>query len=369
MIATDLTTYTILIVDDSPQDIQYIGSILKNEGYSIAYAQNGNDALKKIEKTKFDLILLDVIMPSMDGFTVCSKIKEYPQYKEVPIIFLTADTENIIKGFEIGGVDYVTKPFKGAELLARVRNQFHLQKSQMELINMNTKLEKLVQERTKKLEEALHELDVFFYRASHDLRSPLANLNGINYLFELEVKDPVALEYHQITKQVVGNLLELNSSIIQVGNIRAHKINKTNIELYVFIQNILGNNPIFNKNKVSLNFKNQVILHSDSYFIEIIVYEILKNAFQYSFPETLHIQVEVKEDENNFSILIKDNGVGIREDVISMIFRMFFKGNERSKGYGLGLYKAKLCADALRANIICKSKLKEGTCFEIEIPK
>ncbi len=118
----------ILIVDDNPRNIQILGTILKHEGYQIIIAQNGYQAIKATKKAPPDLILLDIMMPQMDGFETCKKLKQDSAAKEIPIIFLTAkaDTEDIVKGFEMGAVDYVTKPFNSVELLARVKTHMEL---------------------------------------------------------------------------------------------------------------------------------------------------------------------------------------------------------------------------------------------------
>ena len=114
----------ILIVDDVSKNIQMLGNILSHKKYQIAYAQNGEQALDICNHQTFDLILLDIMMPGLDGYQVCERLKSNPKTKEIPIIFLTAktDMDSIIKGFEIGGNDYITKPFNAAELIARVNN-------------------------------------------------------------------------------------------------------------------------------------------------------------------------------------------------------------------------------------------------------
>jgi len=121
---------SILIVDDVPHDIQVIANIMQNEGYRMAFAQDGRTALKKVGEIIFDLILLDVVMPEMDGFDVCRILKESRNTMEIPVIFLTAKTEaeDIVHGFEAGAVDYVTKPFNSSELLVRVRTHVELKK-------------------------------------------------------------------------------------------------------------------------------------------------------------------------------------------------------------------------------------------------
>jgi len=135
----------ILIVDDVSRNIQILGSILRAEGYSLAFATSGPQALEIAGSQHFDLILLDVMMPEMTGFEVCQKLRESPLESQVPVIFLTAKTEveDIVQGFEAGAVDYVTKPFNPPELLARVSNQLRLRKSEEQLRQQNAELKKL----------------------------------------------------------------------------------------------------------------------------------------------------------------------------------------------------------------------------------
>ncbi len=125
----------ILIVDDNPQNIQLLGSIIKEDEYELAFATRGTDALTYLEAEKPDLILLDVMMPEMDGYTVCEKIKANKRLKDIPIIFLTAkkEAEDIVKGFKVGGVDYITKPFYPIELMARVENHLAIKRAQEEI--------------------------------------------------------------------------------------------------------------------------------------------------------------------------------------------------------------------------------------------
>jgi DNA-binding response OmpR family regulator len=140
----------VLIVDDTIQNIQVLGTVLREENYQINVAQNGLQALDVVTKVTPDIILLDVMMPELDGFGTCERLKADPATRDIPIIFLTAkvETEDIVHGFELGAVDYVTKPFNATELLARVHTHLEIQRLQRELQEYNDKLEQKVEERT-----------------------------------------------------------------------------------------------------------------------------------------------------------------------------------------------------------------------------
>lgn len=133
----------ILVVDDNQENLKVVSNYLKEKGYNIALALDGISALKVLDENKIDLILLDIMMPEMDGFEVCRKIMADPKLKDIPVIFLTAkvDTEDIVKGFQIGGVDYITKPFKKEELFARVSNHIQI-KEVRNLLKKNADLYK-----------------------------------------------------------------------------------------------------------------------------------------------------------------------------------------------------------------------------------
>ena len=141
---TSTKKHVILIVDDDTTNLQVIGSFLYNKSYKIILAKSGNDALKSVENNLPDLILLDIMMPEMNGYEVCKKLKANNQTKDIPIIFLTAKTEtkDIIKGFNTGGVDYITKPFIKEELLARIQTHVNLKISKDLLKEQAKKIEK-----------------------------------------------------------------------------------------------------------------------------------------------------------------------------------------------------------------------------------
>jgi len=193
--STESQLPAILIVDDNPQNLQVLGTILKDNTYKIEFSINGEAALKWLESRHFDLILLDINMPGMGGFEVCRKLRSNPEMNNIPIIFLSADTdrESILKGFELGAQDYVTKPFDSRELLVRVRTQLKLKDSLEKLEKFNKSLEDKVVERTSQLKESYVKLETmnlkltgldkvktdFLNLISHEIRTPLNGIVGI----------------------------------------------------------------------------------------------------------------------------------------------------------------------------------------------
>lgn len=175
--------HRILIIDDMPKNIQVAASILQKNGYQMAFAQDGPTALAQIDSKRFDLILLDIMMPQMDGFEVCRRIKANPNHRDIPIIFLTAkdDADSIVKGFELGAMDYLTKPFNGAELQARVKTQLELYHSKKELIETNARLSEEIAERIKAEQELERSKEKYHDLSIHD---GLTGFYNTRYLYD-----------------------------------------------------------------------------------------------------------------------------------------------------------------------------------------
>jgi len=166
----------ILIVDDVLKNIQLLGNVLQNNGYDISFAISGEQALQIIENVNPDLILLDIMMPGIDGFEVCAKLKENKKTKEIPVIFLSAkiETDDIVSGFKIGAVDYITKPFIQEELLARVNTHFELKKSRDFIANVKEK----------------EMFNAMVVTANHQIRQPLTTMQGsVDLIFMYKDED------------------------------------------------------------------------------------------------------------------------------------------------------------------------------------
>lgn len=183
----------VLIVDDIPKNIELAANILRTKDYNVTYAKSGLSALQKIESIDFDLILLDIMMPEMDGFEVCKKLKESEKTRDIPIIFLTArtETENVVKGLEMGAVDYVTKPFKAEELLARVRTHLDIRRKIIEL----EMIERQLREKHSDQEKVIEEL------AAKSQNQPGENLIPAKSAQELELE-----RQHEEKKREVENI-------------------------------------------------------------------------------------------------------------------------------------------------------------------
>ncbi len=173
--ATAQPKLRVLVVDDISKNLQIVGTILRNEGYQVMPATSGPQALERALGQPPHLILLDLMMPEMDGLEVCRRLKVEPLTRQIPVIFLTAsnEMEHLVKGFEAGAVDYITKPFNAPELLARARTHLELQLARERLREMND------------------EKNEFMGIAAHDLRNPIGAIKGFS---EMIVEDAQSLQ-------------------------------------------------------------------------------------------------------------------------------------------------------------------------------
>ena len=212
---TNNKMFKLLIVDDVPKNIQILGNILQQQNYPVSFATSGKDALSLVAMDKFDLILLDVMMPEMDGFEVCEILKKNPETKDIPVIFLTAKTGSVVKGFELGAVDYLTKPFDAGELLVRV-------KTQLDLKHYRDNLEIVVSERTEELKNTLSLLEETMEQTIVALATAL------------EKRDPYTAGHHSRVSElasVIGNAMNLSNGQIKAIRLAGmvHDIGKISI--------------------------------------------------------------------------------------------------------------------------------------------
>ena len=212
--------YKILIVDDIPKNIELAANILSTKNYNITFAISGQAALHKVKLIDFDLILLDVMMPEMDGFEVCEQLKNNPATRNIPVIFLTAktETENVVKGFELGAVDYVTKPFSTDELLARVNTHVGIKSKLEEKERLEVQLAEAIGGKhvnsEKPGDEGIADDKGFVQSLKDELVKKKAELDNVTLFYDLRSQmnklivenNPVArMEIKQI-KEMISNL-------------------------------------------------------------------------------------------------------------------------------------------------------------------
>jgi two-component system sensor histidine kinase/response regulator len=363
-------TPTVLIVDDNLNNVKIIALTLRSLNFKLVIATNGMTAIEMVEKTKPDLVLLDVMMPEMDGYETCRIIKSKEENKNLPIVFLTAltDKENTVKGFEVGGVDYITKPFNKEELISRVITH-------LELKFTRDKLEQT----TEYLTSLNNVKDKMFSVIGHDLRSPLGSvkmtLEFLTDSFDELSKDELKSTFDvlQKTTDEVFSLLEnlLGWAKSQSGNL---SINKELIDLANLVSNVyLLNKGSFNYKNISFssNIENGTTIYADLNTITAVFRNLLSNAIKFT-PEGGSISISAIKKDDDVEIAFVDSGVGIPEENIPKLFdstrHLTTFGTNREAGSGLGL---NLCNDFTMRNdgkLWVESVVGKGSTFYIKLP-
>lgn len=364
------TKNTILIVDDSTQNLQLLGNVLRNDGYEIAFSQSGEHTLSIVETILPDLILLDIMMPGCDGYTVCETIKKNPKINHIPIIFISAKSEvdDLVKGFELGAVDYITKPFQSRELRSRVNTHIALKKANDVIQQQKTELELLNQEK-------LH----IFSIIAHDLKSPFNSLLNLMYLVNTYPKENFPSKIYQFlqeTEKSAKTLYGLLENLLQWASLQ---MGRFNLEFRDFSpQEIIEQgNELFlsmaaHKN-IKLIWQGNFDLHVHANFdaLYTIIRNILSNAIKFSPPEE-EIIISSHSKTNTMVINIQDRGVGMDTEQLAALFHLQVKnptiGTIGEKGSGLGLLLCHELAQKSNLKIEVSSAPQEGCCFSIHIP-
>lgn len=363
----------ILLVDDNPINIRVAATILRQNNYNISFSQSGPEAISKAGNIDFDLMLLDIMMPEMDGYEVCKIMKENPATSNVPIIFLTARTEaeNIVKAFELGGADYVTKPFNGKELISRVETHIRLKRSREELEQTN-----------KKLRESNNTKDKMFSIISHDLLGPVGN---IKESLEMIATEEVQMERESLTQFIkatwssVSNAYALLENLLywarsqqgrMVYNPKPISLNTVVHETYGLLQGVAKDKSIVLKTNLIKEYE----AIADKNAVKTILRNLVSNAIKFSNPGG-KIVTAIKDHDDDFVVIsVQDVGIGMEPEKAQALFINKEKiepewGTKGEKGVGLGLVISKEFVEKHGGKIWVESNPRKGSKFYFTIPK
>ncbi|MBS1538294.1 MAG: hybrid sensor histidine kinase/response regulator [Bacteroidetes bacterium] len=368
----------ILVVDDIEQNVAVISQILRSNDYQVIAAFSGEQALKMLDKRIPDLILMDVMMPDMDGFEVCRKIKQNELIRDIPVIFLSAlsEAETKVEGLEVGGVDYITKPFQESEVLARVK--VHLQ------------IRQLQQERKKHIDELIilnDEKDRLMQIVSHDLRSPLGGIRSLSEILftGAEAKDEaIVREFSELISSTANSLLHLVNDLLDLAKVESGKLlllpMEFDIALTIRSCVRLQKNVALNKGVVIIDeYSSPIItINADEPKLVQVINNLLSNAIKFTPKDgtiTVNTTIEPSDVFGGASVLrisIRDTGIGIPPEHLPNIFEKFGKhqrmGTSGERGTGLGMPIVKRFVELHHGTITVNSTIGVGTEFIILLP-
>lgn len=357
-------TGLILVVDDQDTNLLVVANVLSEANYELVSAKTGEQALEKIAARRPDLILLDLLMPGMDGFEVCRRIQENPEWATLPIIFVSAadDKELIVKALDSGGVDYVTKPFNKAELLSRVRTHIALK-------NAREKAERLAEDK-----------DELLGILAHDLKN---HLGGIQMSASLLAGSKV-LENEPRVRTLSENIQHSTERLLQfvaefLANASADHglcLSLVPVDLAMTATAAARDfSEMARRKEIQLICEipsEPVMTHADSTCVEQVLDNLLSNAVKFS-PRGRSVFVQLTMDENHAYCSIRDEGPGFKEEDHLRMFKRYGRlsarptGDEPSTGLGLSIVKKMI--DAMNGQLVCESPPGQGAKFTFILPR
>lgn len=364
----------ILIIDDTPTNAKMLESMLKRNGFTPATASSGREGLAFIKEQAPELIILDIMMPEMDGFEVCRRLKADARTADIPIIFISAmnELDSIVTAFDIGGVDYITKPFQLREVQKRVE-------SHLTLIRQRREIETLREQERLQFEKITSMREKFIHAATHDLKNPLQLITGYTEVLRNDdtFKANPDLNYYldamrggvQKILGLVGDMLDL----IQMENSIDPSPELT--DLNKFIEDGVKQFELPAQQKdiellVDLP-TGEIIANIDAKRMRQVTDNLISNAIKYT-PQGGQVMVTALVEGSTLILKVSDSGLGIPEEYIPTLFQPFSRVREREhmkqEGTGLGLSIVKTIIDQHRGDIEIDSVPGEGTSFIITLP-
>lgn len=364
--------FTVLIVDDVDANVLLLKLLISKAGYKTISAYNGKDALEIVMEQSPDLILLDIMMPVMDGHQVAKKLKEIPEKAEIPIIFLSAlnSTDDIVQGFQLGAADYVSKPFNKDELLTRINHQISL-----------IAAKRTISRQTEELRKTILGRDKLYSVIAHDLRSPIASIrmvmevliNGITK----ESIDPDMYDLLIMANRLTDDSFSLLDNLLKWTKSQTGRLNSVfqdDVEIMNLVNGVVevlrGVAKLKNID-IELSGSTDRIARIDIDMAKTALRNLLSNAIKFSFDGS-RIEIKITEEDSRVVIDIKDYGAGISQEKQKLLFKTdthftsFGTGNE--EGSGLGLL---LCDEFVRRNggsLWFISEEGKGSTFSFDIP-
>ena len=362
--------YKILIVDDVMSNVLLLKILLSNEKFQVCTANCGKACIEQAKAEHPDLILLDVMMPDINGFDTAVIMKKDPELADIPVIFLTAlnTPQDLVHGFQVGASDFLTKPFNKEELVMRVMQQISL-----------VAAKRIIEQQNKELKATLSNRDKMYSVIAHDLRSPMASIRMVlNLVVQSASEETVGPELYALLDQANKESEEVHDLLDNLLKWTKSQTGRLNVVLQdLDLKDIVpGVVEIFEMiaqaKRIKLNLQRadeSLVVHADNDMLKTVVRNFLSNAIKFS-PEDSTIEIIMSKEGENAKISVRDHGVGIAADRLETIFHKgdTTYGTGGEEGSGLGL---QLCQDFARKNggdCTVESVEGEGSTFSVLIP-
>lgn len=394
----------ILIVDDKPENLTALEAVLDGLGQELVRAESGTEALRHLLHEDFACILLDVMMPDMDGFETASMIRERERSRETPIIFLTAlkSEEELFRGYFVGAVDYLFKPIVPEVLRSKVsvfvelakrnaqirEHAFQLERSNEELLRnieertkaeeevrrLNAELEDRVEERTLELSRTNEELRQFAYIASHDLQEPLRTVGSYAQLLGRRYQGKLDAEADEFIRYVVDGVVRMHALLNDMlAYSRVTDVNSTPAKLFKSesaVKTALMNlDASIKEAGAQVTHDSLPSIYADHIQIAQVFQNLIGNGLKYRREEPPQIHITAKRKEDQWVFCVRDNGIGIDKRYTQRIFGIFKRLHGKDlPGTGMGLAICKKIVERHGGSIWVESELGKGSDFLFTLP-
>lgn len=358
---------TIMVVDYTRLNLKLLDKILRRTGYHVVTFTGGEQAIKAALKDPPDLILLDIMMPGMNGYDVCRELKAHGQLRKIPVMFISAleDVQDKVTAFAVGGLDYVTKPFQIEEVHARVKTHLRLSRQKKKL-----------EESYKRLKELEFMRDSLVHMIIHDMRSPLMSISGYLELVQMQPLPERLSGYLTRVEESVTMLVEMINNLLDVSKMEAGKIDlePVSIDINKLTRNVLDKFDALIGRR-TLNFEttdSEVTVTCDAGFIQRVIWNLVANAVKFSREQGGEIAVSVQKKADRVRVTVSDNGYGIpgeyQDDIFDKFAQVKMRKKDNKNSTGLGFTFCKLAVEAHVGKINLKSRVNQGSDFWFEIP-
>ncbi|MEC4989981.1 MAG: hybrid sensor histidine kinase/response regulator [Oscillatoria sp. PMC 1068.18] len=389
----------ILLIDDTLESLQLLVNLLSEQGYKVRPTSNTKLAISTAQKYPPDLILLDIVMPEMNGYQVCEQLKKSPVTREIPVIFLTAIDEVIdkVKAFHLGGIDYITKPFQVTEVLLRIETHLKMRNLQKKLQEKNEKLAQTLQElkttQTQLVETAkMAALGELVAGVAHEVNTPI----GISVTAASTLADDTATVVHsyqtgslkrselecfldtasESSRMILANLRRADNLITSFKQVavdhysdyqRCFKVKEYLEEIILSLTGKIKKK----QHQIIIIGDNNIAINSHPGGLSQILTNLILNSLVHGFDsrETGEITINFQLEGEEMTLEYTDNGKGINPDNLKKVFEPFFTTKRNEGNTGLGLHIVyNLVNQQFKGTIDCESREEFGTKFVIRFP-
>jgi signal transduction histidine kinase len=369
---------TILIVDDIPENISTLFHFLDANDFKVLVARDGESALELIEYEQPSLILLDIMMPGINGFETCKRLKANTKTQDIPIIFMTALSETVdkLKGFELGAVDYITKPIRQEEVLARINIHLTICHLQQQLKVKNVELEaKNVELESKNVELEFKnaELDAFSHMVAHDLKNPLAHLMTLSDFLLEELPSDICTEGHDCLQHIFNSskkMIGIVDALLLLASVSKEEIELNPLNMGDIIQQVQQ------RLAAMLEECQGEIITPDKWpivvgyapWIEEVWINYLSNGLKYG-GNPPHLEIGVTKNQKTIRFWVRDNGSGLNQESLAKLFTPFTRLHKtKAEGHGLGLSIVQRIISRFGGEVGVESQPGKGSVFYFTLP-